>query len=83
MIYATGKRNGRTFLLIGLSFDNLDYLRAHALDGYINIDGNDLGIYHDIIITSGKTEHELFDLLKDRLIDGAVVHFSDKMKSSS
>jgi hypothetical protein len=56
--------NGRTFLLIGLSFENLKRLRAKPLDDHIQIDGKALGLTHDIIITAGRTENDILDALK-------------------
>ena len=64
MIKATGKGpNGRDTLFIGLSIGNLDKFRAGPLDSHIRIDGRELGLSHDVLIFSGRTEAEMADLL--------------------
>jgi hypothetical protein len=55
---ATGD-NGRTILLLGLSFENLDRLRAAPVDTYIKIDGRQLGLDIDVLVFSGETEEKM------------------------
>jgi hypothetical protein len=73
--------NGRETLLLGLSFANLDRLRAQARDGFIPIDGAELGIPIDIVITAGETEAALFDLVKDHVGENTRIHIDEKLKS--
>jgi hypothetical protein len=55
--------DGRSVLLIGLSFRNLDNLRASPMDDHIKIDGAKLGLSHDIIIVAGETEDAIMRVL--------------------
>jgi hypothetical protein len=60
MIKATGKGpTGNDTLHIGLSFGNLDRLRAQPLNTFIEIDGKEMGIPFDVVIFSGKTEADM------------------------
>ena len=52
---ATGP-DGRTILLIGLSFGNLDKFRAEPGETFIRVEGKALGIPIDLMIFSGETE---------------------------
>lgn len=82
MIKATGVGpNGRPLLVIGLSWGNLDRLRAGPLDDYIPINGQEMDIPFDVMIISGKTEADMADLMKDALTPDAKVHVSDRLKS--
>jgi hypothetical protein len=64
VIKATGKGlAGRETLFIGLSFGNLDRFREQPLDTFIKIDGQEVGLSHDIVIFSGRTEAEMADLM--------------------
>jgi hypothetical protein len=55
--------DGVTFVLLGLSFKNLDRLREQQLDGFIKIVGKDIGVPVDIIITAGETEQALAEMV--------------------
>lgn len=67
MIKATATGNGKTFLVVGLSHANLDKLRADGTNGFIKIDGAEMDIPIDVIITAGETEatlaHDLASLI--------------------
>jgi hypothetical protein len=56
--------NGKTFIAIGLSFENLRWLRAKPLDVHIRIEGASLGLSRDIVITAGETEDAIVDALR-------------------
>lgn len=60
---ATGP-DGRTILIIGLSFGNLDRFRAEPRDTFIKIDGGQMGLPIDVMICSGETEEQMAELLK-------------------
>lgn len=82
MIKATGVGpNGRPLLVIGLSWGNLDRLRAGPLDDYIPINGQEMDIPFDVMIISGKTEADMADLMKNALTPDAKVHVDDRLKS--
>jgi hypothetical protein len=67
MIKATGKgMTGRDTLFIGLSHGNLDKFRDGPLDSYILIDGKEMGLSHDVMIFSGRTEAEMADMMARR-----------------
>ena len=71
MIKATAHRvDGRTLLVIGLSFANLDKFRRAPGDTYIRIDGNELGLSIDVVIFSGETEEAMaVQMINADLID--------------
>jgi len=58
MIKARGTRDGNPFILLGLSFDNLDRLRD---DKPIVFDGRPYGIEMEVVIVAAKTERMLMD----------------------
>ena len=62
MLKAIGKLNGQSTVFIGLSYGNLDKFRDQPGDTYIKIQGEQLGIDHDILIFSGRTEDDLVEL---------------------
>lgn len=53
---AKNKDTGRDMVILALSHDNLDKLKEDGLNGFILIDGQEIGISLDIIITAGVTE---------------------------
>jgi hypothetical protein len=82
VIKATGKGlTGRNTLFIGLSHGNLDKFRDGPLDSYILIDGKELGLSHDVMIFSGRTEADMSELLLNQLVPGAKVHVSERSKN--
>ena len=84
MIKVTGKGpNGKDTLFVGLSFGNLDKFRQGPLDSFITISGAELGLSHDVLIFSGRTEAEMAELLVELLGvgPGTKVHVSDRSKN--
>ena len=67
-------------LLLGLSFGNLDRLRAEALDGFIKIKGEEVGLPADIIITAGESEAALMHAF-GMIGPDTEVHISERLKS--
>lgn len=63
MLKAIGRLNNKSTVFIGLSYGNLDKFRDQPGDTYIKIRGEQLGIDHDILIFSGRTEEELAEML--------------------
>ena len=82
MIKATGKgQSGRDTLFIGLSFGNLDKLRAEPGDTYIRIDGKELGLPVDVVLISGETEAHLAETLAGGFGPDTKVHVSQRSKN--
>lgn len=77
---ATGK-NGRKYLVIGLSHRNLDRLRADGLKGFIKIEGKEMDLPIDILITAAETEAVITHALGDLIGPDTKVHMSEKLKS--
>lgn len=74
----TTKRN---ILLVGLSFSNLDKLRAGPRDNFINISGRDTGdIPLDVIIFAGETESAMTDYMQEFISDKTKITISPKLK---
>ncbi|HSR77597.1 MAG TPA: hypothetical protein VLN57_13510 [Xanthobacteraceae bacterium] len=76
------KPDGRTVLMIGLSFRNLDHFRAEPLDTFITIDGSDTGgLPIDVVIFSGRTEEELAEAFADRIGPDTKLHIDPRLRS--
>lgn len=76
---ATG-RDGRSYLVIGLSHANLDKLRADGTRGYIKIVGAEMQLPIDVI-TAGETEASLTHDLAEFIGPDTKVRISKKLKS--
>lgn len=82
MIKATGRGlNGEKVLYLGLSYGNLDRFRAKPLDTFIRIDAKELGLSHDVLIFSGKTEADCVELLASGFGPGTEVTISPRSKN--
>ena len=80
MIKATTKTpDGRTLLLVGLSFGNLDRFRAEPGDTFIRIEGKEMELPIDIVIFSGETEAHMQTMLA--ITEKTIVHIDPKLKS--
>jgi len=79
-ISAKGK-DGRMVVVLGLSYRNLDKLRADGLNGFIKVQGHELGIDCDVLITSAETEAAIAEAFKDMIGPQTDVRISDKLKS--
>jgi hypothetical protein len=73
--------NGRTMLVLGLSFRNLDKFKAEPRDTFIKVDGKELGLEIDIIICSGETEVAMAEMMEMSIGPDTIVHVSDRLKS--
>lgn len=67
-------QDGRTVLMLGLSFGNLDKFKAAPLDTYIKVNGWELDLPIDVLVFSGETERDLEIALKDRIGPYTKVH---------
>ena len=75
----TAGPDGRTLLVIGLSFGNLDKFRAAPGDTFIRIDGREIGLPIDVMIFSGETEAHCAELVP--IGPGTKVNVSGRLKS--
>lgn len=64
---ATDPRTGKSILMIGLSFGNLDKFRADPGDTFIKIVGEEVGLPVDVIIFSGETEQAMARQFADKI----------------
>jgi hypothetical protein len=81
MIKATATLNGRTMLMLGLSFGNLDRFRREPGDTFIKIDGTTMNLPIDVLLFSGKTEAHLTELMEKSIGPDTIVHVDPKLKS--
>ena len=77
---ATGP-DGRTVMVIGLSFRNLEQFKAKPGDTFIKIDGKEMGLSLDVLIFSGETEAHCADAMIDAIGPNTKVHIDPKLKS--
>jgi hypothetical protein len=77
---ATGP-DGKTLLMIGLSYGNLNKFRAQPGDTYIKILGSEVGLPVDVVIFSGETEAHCADTLKGGFGPDTKVFTSDRLKN--
>ena len=73
--------DGRTLLVLGLSFRNLDRFRDEAGKTFIKILGEEIGLPIDIVIFSGETEAHMMDSIKDRIGPETIIHIDPKARS--
>jgi hypothetical protein len=81
MLKATFEKDGRTVLLVGLSFGNLERFRAEPGDTYIRIDGREMGLPIDVLIISGETEAHMHNLIANGIGPHTKVHVDPKLRS--
>jgi len=82
MIKATATLpDGRSLMMIGLSFGNLGKFIDDPGDTYIRIDGKEMGLPVDVLIFSGETEAHLTDLMKGLINKDTIVHIDPKLKT--
>lgn len=82
MIKATATMpDGRTLLVLGLSFNNLDKFRAEAGNTFIKINGALMDLPIDVLLFSGRTEAHLAELMKDTIGPKTIIHIDPKLKS--
>jgi hypothetical protein len=81
MIKATFDKDGRTVLLLGLSFKNLDKFRAEPRDTIIRIDGREMDLPIDVMIISGETEAHMQELLEGGIGPHTKGTFDPKLRS--
>jgi hypothetical protein len=74
-------KDGRTKLYLGLSFANLDRLRAQPLDTYVEIDGRELNLSVDVVLFSGRNEAEMSELVIGGIGPNTKVSVHDRLKS--
>lgn len=72
---------GRRTVILGLSHNNLDRLRADGLEGHMKIDGTELGIDFDILITAAVDERAMIEAFADGITGGTKVRIDKRFKS--
>lgn len=81
MIKATSTQpDGRTLLMLGLSFKNLDKFRAEPGDTFIKIDGKTMDLPIDILIFSGETEIHMERMVAPAVSEKTIVHIDPKLR---
>lgn len=70
---------GRTVLMIGLSFGNLAKFKASPLDTFIKIDGEAMGLPIDVMLFSGETENEMGRFFADKIGADTKVHIDPRL----
>jgi hypothetical protein len=81
MLKATAQLNGRTVLMLGLSFKNLDKFRAEPGDTFIKIDGTQINLPIDVLLFSGETEAHLTQLIEKGIGPDTIIHTDPKLRS--
>jgi hypothetical protein len=81
MLKATAQLNGRTVLMLGLSFRNLDKFRAEPGDTFIKIDGTKMNLPIDVLLFSGETEAHLTKLIEKGMSPDTIIHIDPKLRS--
>jgi hypothetical protein len=73
--------DGRTIMMIGLSFRNLDQFMAKPGDTFIRIDGKEMGLPLDVLIFSGETEAHCAEYISGTIGPDTKVHIDPKLRS--
>lgn len=73
--------DGRTIVMLGLTFGNLDTFRREPGDTYIKIDGKEMGLPVDIMIFSGETEAHCAKSLSGGIGPDTKVHIDPKLRN--
>lgn len=83
MIKATGygPRDGKQTLFVGLTHGNLDRFRDAPMDSYILIKGEEVGVSHDVMIFSGRTEAEMTEMLSHAIGPETKVRIAGRSKN--
>ena len=74
-------KDGRKILILGLSHGNLDELRSDGLKGAIIVDGAEMALPIDVIVTCGATEAEMFEAFSSAFGEQTTIRVSEKLKS--
>jgi len=77
---ATGP-DGRTIMMIGLSFRNLEKFRDQPGETYIRVDGKEMGLPLDVLIFSGETEAHCAEYISGAIGPDTKVHTDPRLKS--
>lgn len=75
------KPDGTEVLLLGLTFENLDRLRAKPCDDHIIVCGSEVGLPLDIWIVAGRSLHDLQALIEPGISPDTKMHISKRLKS--
>lgn len=81
MIKMRGNIDGGEVLILGLSQENLDRMRADWPDGGIRVKGAEVGLPCDVYIVAAPTDEVLFQQFKHLVGPDTKVHVSPKLKN--
>jgi hypothetical protein len=81
MLKIKAELDGRTVVMLGLSFGNLDKFRAKPGDTYIRIDGKEMDLPIDIMLFSGETEMKLMEMVASFIGPDTKLNIDSKLKS--
>jgi len=73
--------DGRSILILGLNFGNLDRFRSEPGQAMIEIKGTETGLPIDVIIFSGETEAHLSESINALIGPETKIHIDPKLKS--
>lgn len=74
-------KDGTTIVVLGLSFANLDRMRASPGDDYMKVKGADIGLPIDILLFADETEAHLAQKIQSLIGPQTKVTTSDKLKN--
>jgi hypothetical protein len=80
MLKGIATLNDRKTLMLGLSFNNLDKLRAEPRDTFIKVEGEPMGLPFDVLIFSGESEAHLAHFIRNAVTDKTIIHIDPKLK---
>lgn len=72
--------DGTKLLIIGLSFKDLELLRAKPLDDHIRIRGAQTGLPVDVMIFCGENEAVMMGIMSNAIGPDTKVLIDDKLK---
>lgn len=73
--------DGRPTVILGLSHANLNRLRVDGLAGHVKVDGVELEIPFDILITAAETEQVMLDAFEAGIRAGTKLRIDPRLKS--
>ena len=81
MIKAMAEGNGRTILVLGLSYGNLKKFHDEPGETMIRIDGKELGLPIDVLIFSGENDAALGHFMAQFIGPETKLHIDPRLKS--
>lgn len=72
---------GKKVLVIGLTFKDLELMRAHPMDDHIRIEGAEIGLAVDVMMFVGPDDAARASAVGGGIGPNTRVHISDKLKN--